>query len=96
VCAGRRCRAGSDDGVVTHHDSIGMAEAVGGWGFPGLTYRQSEVLRLCEQGLATEAIAAAMNVTPAAVKWHVAQLLKRLEVATRVEAVRHAKSHGWL
>ena len=54
---------------------------------PPLTARQLEVLRLIAEGLSTKQIATRLVVTPAAVKWHVREILARTGAANRAEAV---------
>jgi len=58
-----------------------------------LSPREREVLALVAEGRSNKAIAAALFVSPNTVKSHVAALLTKLEVETRVQlaalAVRH-------
>jgi two-component system, NarL family, response regulator DesR len=63
---------------------------------PGLTRRQSEVLRLCAEGSSTTEIAAQLGIEESTVKSHVNALLERLGARTRVEAIRIARRRGWL
>lgn len=53
-----------------------------------LSARQREVLELLAQGLANEAIAARLFISPNTVKFHVRVIYERLGVRNRVEAAR--------
>lgn len=66
-----------------------------------LTERQVEVLRLLERGLTNGEIAERLGITLDGAKFHVSEILARLEVATREEAVeawrqRSRRPAGWL
>mgnify|MGYP001170129937 CR=1 FL=1 len=52
-----------------------------------LTTREREVLQLMRDGLSNHAIAERLHVSPATVKSHVSNILAKLEVSTRAEAV---------
>lgn len=85
------------DGIAPVRDAVrsipegpSVARDSDAWGFPGLTHRQSEVLRMCAQGMSTIAMACALGVTPHTVKWHVATLLKRLVVGVEDPIVHGA------
>lgn len=52
-----------------------------------LTPRQEEVMRLMARGLTNGQIAARMGITLAGAKWHVSEVLSKLGVASREEAV---------
>jgi PAS domain S-box-containing protein len=56
-------------------------------GHPALTPRQTEVLRLLEQGCSTRQIAAELGVSPETVRNHVRHVLRALGVNSRLEAV---------
>ncbi|XVU27705.1 LuxR C-terminal-related transcriptional regulator [Actinoplanes sp. CA-054009] len=58
-----------------------------------LNRRELEVLRLVTQGKRNKAIGAELGVTESTVKFHVAGLLKKLEVASRGEAAALALTH---
>jgi DNA-binding NarL/FixJ family response regulator len=53
-----------------------------------LTSREWEVLDLLRQGLPTSEIAARLYVSPVTVRRHISQILRKLRVKTREEAVR--------
>ncbi len=58
-----------------------------------LTSREREVLRLLARGLATEAIAERLNLSPATVRNHIQRLMAKLGVHSQVEAVAYAYRH---
>ena len=53
-----------------------------------LTPRELQVLAMMADGLANKEIAVALNISGNTVKFHVAQVLAKLRVASRTEAVR--------
>jgi DNA-binding NarL/FixJ family response regulator len=59
-----------------------------------LTPREGEVLRLVAAGLSNKEIAQALAVTVRTVEFHVGNLLKKLNVVSRVEAAVWAKEQG--
>ena len=61
-----------------------------------LTEREIEVLRLLAEGYATEPIAAELVVAVGTVKRHVANILGKLEVHSRLQAVARARDLGLL
>lgn len=61
---------------------------------PALTQRQQEVLELLAQGRSNKEIARALTVTEATVKFHVGQILERLQVQNRYELARYAQQQG--
>lgn len=64
---------------------------------PGaLTRRELEVLRLLAGGANTRAAAERLGVSPATVRNHVQNLLGKLGVHSRLQAVAYATTHGWL
>ncbi|WP_158968669.1 response regulator transcription factor [Paraglaciecola sp. L3A3] len=52
-----------------------------------LTPKQSEVLKLVQEGLLNKQIAYNLNITEATVKAHISAILRRLNVNTRTQAV---------
>jgi len=56
----------------------------------GLTPRQLEVLRLIAQGLRNAEIASELTISEQTVKTHVAHLLEKLGVTSRIQAARYA------
>jgi len=61
-----------------------------------LTPRQMEVLRLVAQGLGNEQVAQRLGLSPFTVKNHVHNILERLGVSDRTEAVSYAYRRRWL
>jgi DNA-binding CsgD family transcriptional regulator len=62
----------------------------------GLTARQQDVLALLAEGLTTARIAQQLYLSPRTVDNHVAQILARLGVTSRRDAVATARREGWL
>jgi NarL family two-component system response regulator LiaR len=60
----------------------------------GLTERELEVLQLLAEGLSNKEIAQGLSVTTRTVNFHVGNILRKLDVLSRVEAVVWAKDHG--
>jgi two-component system, NarL family, response regulator DesR len=61
-----------------------------------LTDRETEVLRGAESGLATEAIAERCNLSPATVRNYLSNAIAKLGARNRLDAIRIARSAGWL
>jgi DNA-binding NarL/FixJ family response regulator len=60
-----------------------------------LTERELEVLRLVAQGLSNRAIATALTLGEGTVKYHVKNILRKLQVRGRAQAVsRYMRLHG--
>ncbi len=62
--------------------------------FPELTGRELEVLSLLAQGLTNQAVADRMGVSLKTARNHVSNILGRLQVADRTEAVARARAAG--
>jgi ATP/maltotriose-dependent transcriptional regulator MalT len=56
----------------------------------GLTARQFQVLALLEHGASNQAIASELFITLATVKEHIGEIMRKLNVRTRRDAVRRA------
>ena len=63
---------------------------------PSLTSREAEVLRFLACGLSNREIARTLFVAETTVKFHVANILRKLEVGRRSEAVYVASQLGAL
>ncbi len=91
LAAIRRLRAGRTffgEGVVEH---IGIRLDQ-----PVLTETESHVLRLVAQGRTSKEIASLNGITERTVKFHLANLFRKLQVSTRTEAVFVARRNGLL
>jgi len=60
---------------------------------PGLTERESQVLGLLVQGLGTNAIAKTLTISNTTARNHIQNILSKLDVHNRLEAVAYALSH---
>ncbi len=61
-----------------------------------LTEREREVLGLIAKGLSSKEIAVWLGLTPRTVEFHVGNILQKIGVTTRLEAVMWAKEYGFL
>lgn len=61
-----------------------------------LTPRELQVLELMAKGLANREIAQALGISAHTAKFHVAQILEKMQAATRTEAVRQALRLGFI
>lgn len=59
-----------------------------------LTGREQEILRKMAQGLTTDGIAAELFISPVTVRNHIAKILSKLDVHTKLAAVAFAYQHG--
>ena len=73
--------------LVRQHDDAPSAP------HPHLTPRQAEVLGLLERGYSTKQIAQELHLSTETVRNHVRNLLRALDVNSRLEAV--AAAHAW-
>jgi len=62
--------------------------------FPQLTDREREVLELVAQGQANAAIAARLGLSHKTIRNHVSNILTKLQVADRAQAVAQARDAG--
>lgn len=63
---------------------------------PALSAREVEVLRLAAGGMANQAIARELSLSPRTVQLHLAHIFEKLQVGSRTEAVIMALKRGWL
>ncbi len=59
-----------------------------------LTARESQVLELLVQGMGTSEIAGTLTISPSTVRNHVQNILSKLGVHSRLEAITYAYQHG--
>jgi PAS domain S-box-containing protein len=62
----------------------------------GVTDREREVIRLLAQGASTEGIAAKLSITHRTARNHIQNILSKLGVHSRLEAVAYASNRGLL
>jgi DNA-binding NarL/FixJ family response regulator len=60
----------------------------------GLTTRETQILRFLAEGRSTLEIAHALQISPLTVQSHIKNILSKLAIHTKVEAVRIAWRHG--
>jgi len=60
----------------------------------GLTERERDILSLLAQGLSTRDIAQSLSISPSTARNHVQNILHKLHVHSRLEAVTYAFEHG--
>ena len=80
------------------HSASAMVRSLSG-GVPereGLTERELDVLRLLARGLSNRAIGAELFISETTVKFHVGNLMRKLMVSRRAEAVYAATKLGLL
>jgi len=77
------------------HERLSASHSVGSPN-GSLTRREVEVLRLMADGRSTRATAEALHVSPATVRNHVQNVLAKLGVHSRLEAVAYASKHRML
>ncbi|MCB1889414.1 MAG: helix-turn-helix transcriptional regulator [Rhodocyclaceae bacterium] len=65
----------------------------GGDGEGFLRPREREILLLLASGLSNKAIAQKLCLSPETVKWHFKNIFRKLNVSSRVQAVRWAQEH---
>lgn len=61
-----------------------------------LTAREQEVLKMVVLGHTNKEIASVLGITVKTVETHKANVMEKLEIATRAELVRYAMAQGWL
>ncbi|WP_058304304.1 response regulator transcription factor [Gorillibacterium timonense] len=61
-----------------------------------LTEREREILRLAGSGLAAGQIAETLFLSHGTVRNYISEILSKLEVKSRIEAVRLAEEKGWI
>ncbi len=71
------------------HDALARQRS-----YSALTDREYDVLRLLAEGATIDAVSAQLGISDKTVRNTVSRILTKLRVATREQAVRHARGHG--
>jgi DNA-binding NarL/FixJ family response regulator len=74
----------------------GMLERLGEEPIEGLSARETEIIVLAARGLSNDQIARELNLAPATVKRHLANVYAKIGVRSRSEAVRTALMEQWI
>jgi two-component system NarL family response regulator len=82
--------------LTGHLGHLARARANGRVTFEGLTMRERDILYLLAQGKTDKEIAASLVVAEGTVKTHVRNILRKLEVRNRTQAVAHMLRKGLL
>lgn len=61
-----------------------------------LSHREKQVLRRCEDGVSTRAMANDLNLSEGTVRNYLSSAMGKLDASTRVEAAAKARANGWL
>ncbi len=64
--------------------------------YPNLTSREEEVLKLITDGYTNQEIASCLFISIKTVESHRAHILDKLELHTRADLVKYARTHGML
>jgi DNA-binding CsgD family transcriptional regulator len=80
--------------AVENGPSSGASPRTSAGNVATLTDREQEILRKMAQGLTTGAIAVELFISPVTVRNHVARILSKLDVHTKLAAVAFAYQHG--
>lgn len=74
----------------------GTASTTATWVVPQLTRRELEILRLVSEGRSNRQVGQVLWVTDQTVKFHLANIYRKLGVGSRYDAARWAQEHGVL
>lgn len=80
-------------GQIVYDATIEANESVG---LDPLSDKERQILRLAEQGATTADIARQVHRTEGTVRNVLSDVIKRLSVVNRTEAIREARKNGWL
>jgi DNA-binding NarL/FixJ family response regulator len=95
--ATRRIARGSPDVailVLTMQPTTIRCLPHSGWPFPELTEREREILAMVAAGLNNTAIADRLMLAPKTVRNHISNILTKLHVSDRAQAIIRARSAG--
>ncbi|MFJ6674878.1 DNA-binding response regulator [Actinosynnema sp. NPDC091369] len=76
-------------------DPVLVANALETGGSP-LTPRETDVLRVAADGLAVDAIAARLSLSPATVRNYLSNAIGKVGGRNRIDAIRIARNAGWM
>jgi len=93
---GRLARALAAAGAVPVAPSAACAAVLDAPSSPPLTAREQEILQWVAEGLQNKEIAQKLGLSLATVRNHVHNVLEKLEVHSKLEAVSLAFRHGWV
>jgi two-component system response regulator DesR len=74
----------------------GLAAAALSQGENPLTEREREVLSEARRHGTVAELAAALHLSPGTTRNHLSSIIRKLDVRTRIEAIRVAEERGWL
>jgi DNA-binding NarL/FixJ family response regulator len=94
VASGNALLAPNALGRLLERFRTAKPSAAGGTALPSLTEREREILQLVAEGLSNAEIAARLVLSEATIKTHVSNLLRKLGVRDRVQAVIAAYGSG--
>ncbi len=81
--------------AIAASDFITMNEAAS-WKGTKMTVREQQCLSLMARGMSNEQIADTLSVTSHTVKFHIANLMRKLNAGSRAETIAKAARSGWL
>lgn len=89
----RRVLEAFSDASALGEEALGTTRPVA---FAPLSRREAEVLQAIAEGLTNKAVGERLSITEATVKNHVTNILRKLAVNGRTQAVLYALKHHWI
>jgi two-component system nitrate/nitrite response regulator NarL len=83
------------EAAVTEARVVARPTSRGDRGFPSLSHREREVLRLLVEGLPKKQIGQGLEIEVVTVAVHLRPIYRKLNVKSRTQAVRRALELGW-